>query len=189
MKHHTFVCGSSKSKERDAYYIYHNDRFWGTLHSAGLTDSQLSPENYRRLGDEYGIYLTEIVDPDSYRVAKDSEIGPYQVREGLERLERRLEAHDPHRIAFVGKNAATWFYRHINGKEITHSQASGHRTDRRNLDGLELDWEYDGREYYLLSNTHRHWNEDVWMDFWGLCKEDVDRFRQSGDATESVRTD
>ncbi|MFB6102948.1 MAG: uracil-DNA glycosylase family protein [Haloplanus sp.] len=177
MKHHTFVCGSSKSKEQDAYYIYHNDRFWGTLQEAGITDTQLSPENYRRLGREYGIYLTEIVDPDEYRVAKDSEIEPHHVREGIETLVQRIESHNPNRIGFVGKNAATWFYRYINDKELTHSQSSGHKTDRRDLSGLRLDWDFKGLDYYLLSNTHRHWDKDVWLEFWKRCKADVRQFR------------
>lgn len=177
MKHHTFVCGSSKSKQRDAYYIYHNDRFWGTLREAGITDTQLAPSEYRRLGREYGIYLTEVVDPAEYRVPKDSEIEPYQLREGLRILVERIETYEPNRIAFVGKNAARWFYRYMEGKEITHSQASGHRRDRRSLEGLSLDWEYLGIDYYLLSNTHRHWDEDVWMDFWEVCLSDVRQFQ------------
>ncbi|MDG5778893.1 uracil-DNA glycosylase family protein [Haloarculaceae archaeon H-GB11] len=176
MKYHTFVCGSSKSKKEDAYYIYHNDRFWGTLREVGITHSQIDPSDYRRLGREYGIYLTEIVDPAEYRVAQDSDIEPYHVEEGIESLIERIEAYDPKRIAFVGKNAATWFYRYIEDKEITHSQASGHKSDRRNLQELELDWSFLGLDYYLLSNTHRHWDKDVWTDFWKICKDDVDQF-------------
>ncbi|MDY7081478.1 MAG: hypothetical protein SXQ77_03510 [Halobacteria archaeon] len=110
MKHHTFVCGASKSKEEDAYYIYHNDRFWGTLHEAGITDTQIEPEDYRRLGKEYGIYLTEVVNPNKHRVSQDSEIEPDQVVTGINSLIGKIEEHNPNRIAFVGKNAATWFY-------------------------------------------------------------------------------
>lgn len=177
MTHHTFLCGTSKSKERDAYYIYHNDRFWGTLDDAGITDTQIAPEEYRRLGREYGIYLTEIVDPAEYRIAQDSEIEPHHVRDGMAALVERIAAHDPNRIAFVGKNAATWFYRYMEGEDITHSQASGHRSDRRNLSGLRLGWPYDGRDYFLLSNTHRHWDRERWMAFWEFCWDDVTQFR------------
>lgn len=177
MKHHTFLCGSSKSKQQDAYYIYHNDRFWGTLREANITDTQLPPPEYRRLGREYGIYLTEIVNPDKYRVPKDSDIEPHQVQEGIRTLLERIELHEPNRIAFVGKNAATWFYRYMENKEITHSQASGHKSDRRSLQGLKLEWDYHGIDYYLLSNTHRHWDSDIWMDFWNVCLDDVQQFR------------
>lgn len=176
MRHHTFVCGTSKSKERDAYYIYHNNRFWGSLHEAGLTDSQIEPEDYRRLGKEYGIYLTEVVDPDEYRVAKDSEIKPHQVESGMRNLIDKIQTRDPNRIAFVGKNAATWFYRYAENKDITHSQASGHSKDRRNLEGPKLDWEYLGLDYYMLTNTHRHWDKEIWMDFWDVCRSDVEAF-------------
>lgn len=177
MTHHTFICGTAKSKEQDAYYIYHNDRFWGSLHDAGITDSQIAPEDYRRLGREYGIYLTEVVDPAEYRVATDSEIEPHQVRSGLDALMDRIESHSPNRIAFVGKNAATWFYRYCKDKVLTHSQASGHKSDRRNLTGPTLDWEYFGIEYFMLSNTHRHWDREQWMNFWNHCRDDVERFR------------
>lgn len=179
MKHHTFVCGSSKSKEQDAYYIYHNNRFWGTLRDAGITDEQIAPEDYRQLGKEYGIYLTEIVDPDEFRVAKDSDIEAHQVVSGLETLMDRIDAHDPTRIAFVGKNAATWYYRYINDKEITHSQASGHKTDRRNIEGLKLDWNHKGLDHYLLSNTHRHWDRETWVEFWERCSDGVEKFRRN----------
>lgn len=177
MKHHTFLCGTSKSREADAYYIYHSNRFWGSLQEAGITDGQILPEDYCRLGSEYGIFLTEIVDPEEHRIGSDSEIEPWQVREGLSALEERIDEHQPNRLAFVGKNAATWFYRHINGKEITHSQASGHKRDRRELGGPELEWDYKGLDYHLLSNTHRHWDEDTWLRFWELCKEATIRFR------------
>ena len=177
MRHHTFVCGSSKSKDPDAYSISHNNRFWGTLLEVGLTAEQLSPAEYRRLGKEYGIYLTEVVDPEEYRVAKDSNIEPHQVEEGLAALDDRIDAHEPNRLAFVGKNAATWFYRYIEGKPITHSQASGHKNDRRSLQGLELDWDYKGLNYFLLSNTHRHWDREVWVEFWDRCRNDVVQYR------------
>lgn len=177
MRHNTFLCGSSKSKQADAYYIHHNNRFWGTLHKAGITGSQIKPAAYRQLGREYGIYLTEIVDPAEHRVAKDRDIEPYQVKAGLETLLERIEIHGPNRIGFVGKNAATWFYRYMEDEEITDSQASGHKRDRRNLSGFELDWDYLGLDYYLLSNTHRHWDKEVWLQFWDRCREDIQEFR------------
>lgn len=177
MKHHTFLCGTSKSKKQDAYYIHHNNRFWGTLHETGITDHQIEPENYRDLGRKYGIFLTEIVDPDEYRIPSDSDIEPRHLADGMEKLITRIQEHQPKRIAFVGKNAATWFYRYCEQKQLTHSQASPHTSDRRNLSGFELNWNYYGLDYYLLSNTHRHWDSEVWRDFWDIVKEDVNAYR------------
>lgn len=99
------------------------------------------------------------------------------MEEGLVALDERIDTHEPNRLAFVGKNAATWFYRYIKEKPITHSQASGHKRDRRNLQGLELDWDYKGLDYFLLSNTHRHWDRGMWEEFWGLIRDDVNQFR------------
>lgn len=177
MEHHTFLCGTSKSKERDAYYIHHNNRFWGTLKDAGITDQQIEPGNYQELGRKYGIFLTEIVDPAEYRIPSDSDIEPHHVANGMEKLVNRIKEHDPNRIAFVGKNAATWFHRYIEQKRITHSQASPHTSDRRNISGLELDWNYFGLDYYLLSNTHRHWDSETWHEFWDIVRSDVNNFR------------
>jgi len=178
MDHHAFLCGASKSKEADAYYIHHNNRFWGTLHDAGITDTQIQPENYRRLGEQYGIYLTEIVDPDEYRVSSDSDIQPHQVESGLNTLMERIGTHRPKRVAFVGKNAATWFYRYNEDKEITDSQDPRHKSDRKNLGYGELGWNYNSLEYYLLTNTHRQWEEEVWRNSWKHCLKDADKFRR-----------
>lgn len=137
----------------------------------------MKPEEYRRLGNEYGIYLTEIVDPDEYRVAKDKNITPHQVQTGMKTLIQRIEHYRPNRVAFVGKNAATWFYRYNEDKKLTDSQSSEHKNDRQRLNYGELDWDYRGLGYCLLTNLHWQWNRDVWMGFWQRCKEDVDQFR------------
>lgn len=95
----------------------------------------------------------------------------------LAALDDCTDTHEPNRLAFVGKNAATWFYRYIEGKPTTHSQASGHKNDRRSLQGLELDWDNKGLDYFVLSNTHRHWDREVWVEFWDRCRDDVSRIQ------------
>lgn len=138
----------------------------------------MTPENYRELGRKYGIYLTEVVDPDEYIVGQDSDIEPHQVESGLKNLVDRIEAYSPNRIGFKGKNAATWFYRYCEEKEITDSNSPGHKSDRRKLDYGELDWNYFDLDYYLLTSLRAyHWDEENWAGFWRSCKADVEKFR------------
>jgi len=119
MNHHIFVCGTSKSKQEDKYYIKAKNKFWRSLHEARITDRQLKPREYRILGMKYGIYLTEIVDPKKYIINGDKNIEPFHMKDGFTKLIGRIEDERPKRIGFVGKNAATWFYRHLKGMELT----------------------------------------------------------------------
>jgi len=183
MKHHTFVCGTSKSKQEDRYYIKAKNKFWRSLYEADITDRQLKPREYRILGKKYGIYLTEIVDPEKYIINGDKDIEPFHLGDGFEKLFGRIEDEKPTRIGFVGKNAATWFYRYLNGIELAKCNHPVHGRTRRNLGdyGL-LDWKYDPLqltveiEFWLLTNTHRQWKKEIWLDFWQHCKYDVDRY-------------
>lgn len=180
MRHHTFVCGSSKSKQEDAYYIKKANWFWGILHSEGITDELISPERYRELGRRYGIYLTEIVNPDEHIVEQDGDIEGYQVESGMRRLVERIEEHEPKRIGFKGKNAATWFYRYFEDEELTASGESDHNADRRRLDYGALDWDYLNLDYYLLTSLRAyHFDEDVWRRFWRSCSPDVESHKSN----------
>lgn len=183
VKHHTFVCGSAKSKQENRYYIKAENRFGRSLYEVAITDRQLKPKEYRILGRKYGIYLTEIVDPDKYIIDRDEKIEPYHLKDGFKKLLARIKDEKPKRIGFVGKNAATWFYRHVNGMELTKCNHHAHGRTRRNLgDYGQLDWKHTSPplpgniECWLLTNTHRHWKKEVWLDFWRSCKYDVNRY-------------
>jgi TDG/mug DNA glycosylase family protein len=56
------ICGSAagtRSAQMRAYYAHPGNRFWPTLHAAGLTPRRLLPEEYPRLVD-FGIGLTDV---------------------------------------------------------------------------------------------------------------------------------
>jgi len=185
MKYHTFVCGTSKSKEEDGYYIKAENRFWRSLHEAGITIRQLKPREYRILGLKYGIYLTEIVNPEKI-IKRDKNIEPFHLKDGFKRLFDRIENEKPRRLGLVGKNAATWFYRYLNGMKLAKSNHPAHKRTRRNLGdyGL-LDWKYTSLllpkdiDCFLLTNTHRQWKKEIWLDFWQHCKYDVNRYARA----------
>lgn len=190
MKHHTFVCGTSKSKREDAYYIK-APHFWKILYEADITDRRLEPREYRILGQRYGIYLTELVDPDEHIRKRDKDIKLIDLKDGIEKLLKRIDDEKPKRIGFVGKNAATWFYRYLKGgeKRLTRCIHSEHKRTKRNLwkhlakrvkpdknYGL-LNWQYREIEFFLLTSTLvYHWDRRVWLDFWQHCKYDVSHF-------------
>lgn len=167
MQHHTFVVGTSKSKDVSDYYTGVHKRFWRVLEEAGITDRRLQPDEFKLLGKQYGIYLTELLDPDEYRIGSDSEIEPHQLESGCETLLTRIEKHDPNQIVFVGKNAATWFHRYCEeDKELTKKWISSHKQDRERLEYGKLDWDYFDLDYFMLRNTHQQWNPEMWLNFW-----------------------
>jgi hypothetical protein len=180
MRHHTFFVGTSKSKEKDAYYIapLYQAKFWGTLKEAGITDTQIEPEDYRQLGKKYGIYLTEIVNPDEHIVNGDSNITPPQIESGMETLIGRIKSHNPNRIALKNKNAATWFYRYCEGKEVTTTDDPKHKRDKNRWEYGLLDWDYYGADYYLLPTMAYEmlYDEEEYLNFWEECRNDVRQF-------------
>lgn len=180
MRHHTFFVGTSKSKSKDAYYIapLYRTKFWGTLVEVGITDTQILPENYRQLGREYGIYLTEIVDPDEHIVNGDSNIKPSQIEDGMETLINRIKSHEPKRIGLKNKNAATWFHRYCEQKEITTTNDRRHKRDKNRWDYGLLGWDYYGADFYLLPTMayEIHYDKEEYLNFWEQCRNDVRQF-------------
>lgn len=151
----------------------------------------LNPGGYRILGQRYGIYLTELVDPDEHIIKRDKDIKPIDLKDGIEKLLKRIDDEEPKRIGFVGKNAATWFYRYLKGgeKRLTRCTHSEHKRTKRNLwkhlakrvkpkkDYGLLSWQYKEIDFFLLAITLiYHWDKEIWLDFWQRCKYDVDHF-------------
>jgi len=192
MKHHTFIVGTSKSKHKDAYYIasFYRDRFWGLLKEAGITDTQIHPEDYRQLGKQYGIYLSEIVDPDEHIINGDSNIEPYQIESGMKTLINRIESDNPNRIGLKNKNAATWFHQYCEGKEVTTTDNPKHQREKNRWEdyGFLREWDYFGVDYYLLPTMayDQHYRKEEYVRFWEECREDVETFRDLSDETENI---
>src|SRR3569623_1084903 len=101
------VCGSAagtRSAELGAYYAGPGDRFWGVLHSVGLTPTLLAPAEFRSVLT-YGIGLTDIV---KTAFGPDRGLKPADFdRDGLR---RRIEIFQPGVLAFNGKRSASAFF-------------------------------------------------------------------------------
>lgn len=139
-------CGTAPSRASAAaraYYAKPGNRFWPTLHEAGITPRRFAPHEYPQLLD-LGIGLTDLckvhcgVDADLPSDAFD-----------LPSLRAKIRRHAPRVLAFTSKNAA--------------QSALG-----RNVDyGLQAD-EWDGTRLFVLPSPSglatRFFQPQVWHD-------------------------
>jgi len=96
-------CGTAAgtaSARAGAYYAGPGNAFWVTLHSTGLTPTQLSPAEFEQL-PAFGIGLADIC---KVRHGSDYEVGTGEF--DVAGLEARIAAVEPANLAFNGKNAA-----------------------------------------------------------------------------------
>ena len=96
-------CGTqagTQSARRGAYYAGRGNRFWPTLHDAGLTPVRLAPEQYPMLLD-YGIGLTDMA-------KKTSGADSLLRRDHVDRtFGEKITRYAPRFLAFNGKRAAS----------------------------------------------------------------------------------
>ncbi|WP_084166743.1 G/U mismatch-specific DNA glycosylase [Paraburkholderia caledonica] len=78
-----------------------NNRFWQTVHLAGLTPEQIRPEDDCTLL-RYGCGLTTAV---SRPTARAGELSRLEIEAAASDFQRKIEHHAPRYIAFLGKMA------------------------------------------------------------------------------------
>ena len=102
-------CGTAagtESARRAAYYAHPQNRFWRTLHEAGLTPRQLAPAEYALL-PQYGLGLTDIAKTVS---GMDRELPPGALgRAACAALAAKIEAFAPRALAFTSLTAGRRF--------------------------------------------------------------------------------
>ncbi len=102
---------ATASAARGHYYAGPGNKFWELLWEAGFTgDRILSPEQDAWVL-RYGIGLTDVVksvaaSSDSLLKSTDYKVGPFLAK---------IEAYAPSVVAFNGKEAARWVFRHLKG--------------------------------------------------------------------------
>lgn len=89
------------SAARRAYYANPVNKFWRTLHEAGLTPRQLSPQEYPQVLD-YGIGLTDVAKRHS---GVDAAL-PGEAWQP-EELREKLRTYRPQIVAFTSKRGAS----------------------------------------------------------------------------------
>ena len=121
-------CGTAPSrvsKERQAYYANPGNRFWRTLHEAGLTGTRLMAADYRRLLG-IGIGLTDL---NKREWGNDDELTPAGF--DLAGFTAKMRRYRPGAIAFTSKTAAGIFFRCDTG-------ALAYGRQQTTLDGIVL---------------------------------------------------
>ncbi|KAI8933841.1 hypothetical protein NX059_009542 [Plenodomus lindquistii] len=92
-------------------YAHPSNLFWKLLHSSGLTDRRLKPEEDRSLPALYCMGNTNIVE----RPSKDAaELSKEEMVEGTRSLEDKVRKYRPEAVCIVGKGIweAVWRFRH-----------------------------------------------------------------------------
>lgn len=100
-------CGTAagaRSAEVGAYYAGRGNKFWRTLHVAGLTPRLLDPQEFRLL-PQFGIGLTDIA-----KTYSGADSGLRRSNFDAEGLRSKIEQYAPRAFAFNGKRAASAFY-------------------------------------------------------------------------------
>jgi double-stranded uracil-DNA glycosylase len=108
-------CGINPSLTSGAtgwHFAHPGNRFWRSLHAAGLTPRQLHPAEQRELLD-HGLGLTNLV---ARATGKASEVEPAELRAGARRLRRLVTRHHPAWVAVVGVTAYRTAFDHPRAK-------------------------------------------------------------------------
>ena len=102
-------CGTAagtESARQAAYYAHPQNRFWRTLHEAGLTPRRLAPAEFARL-PEFGLGLTDIA-KTAFGMDRELPRGALG-REACAALAQRIEAYAPQALAFTSLAAGRRF--------------------------------------------------------------------------------
>lgn len=83
------------------HFVGRGNRFWRTIHLAGFTPEQISPQNDRTLL-QYGCGLTTVV---SRPTARADEVSQWEFKAAASEFERKMERYAPQCVAFLGKVA------------------------------------------------------------------------------------
>ena len=141
-------CGTAagpESARRRAYYAGPGNRFWPTLHAAGLTPRRLAPEEYPALA-AWGIGLT-----DACKTAHGLDHAIPAAAYDPARLEAVVALHRPGLVAFTSKRAA--------------GVALGVRDTSRLAYGPQ-ERPFAGRPAWVLPSpsgaARRHWSPEPW---------------------------
>ncbi|PVI06731.1 DNA glycosylase [Periconia macrospinosa] len=100
-------------------YAHPSNHFWKLLHSSGLTDRRLKPEEDRSLPELYCMGNTNIVD----RPSKDAaELSKEEMAAGTVALDAKFLLYKPEAVCIVGKGIWEAIWRHRYGKNPTKAQ-------------------------------------------------------------------
>ncbi|KAL1795042.1 hypothetical protein ACET3X_006858 [Alternaria dauci] len=140
-------------------YAHPSNLFWKLLHSSGLTDRRLKPEEDRSLPDLYCMGNTNIVE----RPSKDAaELSKEETAAGTAKLDSKFLKYKPEAVCIVGKGIweAIWRYRYsknLGKKDFKYGwQDEEHNMGKSKDDKEERDSDgnvWKGSRVYVTTST------------------------------------
>jgi TDG/mug DNA glycosylase family protein len=98
------TAASKRSSSDGHYYAHPGNRFWSTIHEAGITERRYQPSEFGKLLD-IGIGFTDLSKSDA---GMDHQISVQSI--DIQVFKTKLEKYRPKTIAFTSKMAASLFY-------------------------------------------------------------------------------
>lgn len=121
-------------------YAHPSNHFWKLLHSSGLTDRRLKPEEDRSLPDLYCMGNTNIVD----RPSKDAaELSKEEITAGTAALDTKFLKYKPEAICIVGKGIWEGIWRYRYGRNMSKTEFKYGWQDEKHNMGKSEDGEQD----------------------------------------------
>ncbi|CBX97704.1 hypothetical protein LEMA_P091130.1 [Plenodomus lingam JN3] len=132
-------------------YAHPSNLFWKLLHSSGLTDRRLKPEEDRGLPALYCMGNTNIVE----RPSKDAaELSKEEMAAGTQRLEEKIRSFRPEAVCIVGKGIweAVWRYRFGRGMRKGEFRY-GWQDVEQNMGKVDGDGGWEGARVFVTTST------------------------------------
>jgi len=126
-------------------YAHPSNLFWRLLHSSGLTDRRLKPEEDRSLPDLYCMGNTNIVE----RPSKDAaELSKEEMAAGTASLDAKFLKYKPEAVCIVGKGIWESIWRYRYGKALGKKDFKyGWQDEEHNMGKGEGKFDADGRDW------------------------------------------
>lgn len=148
-------------------YAHPSNMFWKLLHSSGITDVRLRPEQDVDLPRLYSMGNTNIVD----RPSKDAgELSKQEMAAGTPILEEKVRAFRPEAVCIVGKSIWQAIWRWKYKREIRKDEFKYGWQDGKEKMGKEGDW--PGAWVFVATATSGlaaslkpHEKEEIWKPF------------------------
>ena len=118
-------------------YAHPSNQFWRLMHSSGITDRRLKPEEDGTLPKLYQMGNTNLVSRPS---ANFAELSKQEMAAGTPVLEEKVRAFKPESVCIVGKGIwdSVWRYRY--GREIKKAEFKYGWQDKKEKMGKTKDW-------------------------------------------------
>lgn len=165
------LIGASKTVDCKEYFCEGTNvrRFWGTLSFIhDIFDDDHAQTN--KLNEE-GVLITDISNAKAGGEKKDKEIKAQSLKDGLLNLKQTiLNEHCLRRIALIGKFATKMFFTYFIDNIMLNS--SKYRSYKQSLFSNygKQEWQLKFKnrvlDCYMLTNTQRQWEKEVWKEFW-----------------------